>query len=789
MKNLWIQLLAVVVLVLSANALRAQVAADVSTGPVTAVKTASVATEEASVRERAERYIQAAPIRQPAQIDEYGQFNFNAYLTGLGATAGYVAIAGAYNENYDGSVEAWIYPTATTSSAPCIVGKGDATNVGFLFGESMSSSVLYMRFGNTPVINTGGTTIPLNQWTHVAATWTGGAGAYTVTFYVNGALSGSPVANAGTWNIAADSMTIGSIKAPFAGKDFYGYIDEVRYWADVRTQSEIATNRFVGVGDGANADAGGALTSSASYYFLNSSYNFNVGGSVMPDDIGGFDGVMRNGAYTVYSGFACQPMPYNFALMCPGGAGDYVSVPSNAQLIQNADGSVEAWIKLTSVGVLQPILQKGASFAATTLAFYVTAGNKVGINIGSHNYISNGPATFIPNKWYHVAATWSGGPNFTVRLYVDGVLDNQQTFNLAMPVNTDTLWIGRYYGTQRFTGYIDEVRMWGNELTQQQIVRNMFVSGRALLPNPNLVAIWNFDGNLKNYSAITGIDGSFNNGGANNLRMSAYTNEGITGTLYNGFDSHATVLNYGGSPNPFPLGFAVKAPGKKINDNATTRDTIAIGPGATLTAIEVFMAVRHTYCGDLNITLTAPNGQSRDLTSGNGGTGMDILTFFRDGATALTTPGFYSPWSRYAAPEVSMGTFGGTNTQGNWILTVQDAAAGDTGWLAGWGLRFNDATAVGGPLAGIPDRFELLQNYPNPFNPSTTIEFMIPKESNVNIGVYNILGQLVTTLVNERRKAGSYSVPFNARNFTSGTYFYRITAGSFVDTKKMLLLK
>ncbi|HCV43635.1 MAG TPA: hypothetical protein DGH68_09135, partial [Bacteroidetes bacterium] len=456
---------------------------------------------------------------------------------------------------------------------------------------------------------------------------------------------------------------------------------------------------------------------------------------------------------------------------------------------QTAEGSVEAWIKLSSVGVLQPILQKGSTFATTTLAFYVTAANKVGINIGGHNYISSGPATFIASKWYHVAATWSGGPNFTVRLYVDGILDQQQTFNLAMPTNTDTLWIGRYYSATRFTGLIDELRLWGSELTQQQIVRNMFASGRSLLPNTNLVGIWNFDGSLKNFSAITGIDGSFNNGGTNNCRLSAFANEANPGALSNSFEAYATVVNHGGSPNPFPLGFTVKAPGKKINDNTTFRDTIAVSSGVTLTAIEVFMAIRHTYCGDLNLTLTAPNGQARDLSSGNGSTGLDILTFFSDGSTALTTAGFFPPWTRYAAPEVAMGNFGGTTTQGNWILTVQDAAAGDTGWLAGWGLRFNNATGVGQTSADVPDKFELLQNYPNPFNPATTIEFAIPKEANVNIGVYNILGQLVTTLVNERKKAGSYAIQFNANSFTSGTYFYRITAGGYVETKKMLLLK
>jgi hypothetical protein len=90
---------------------------------------------------------------------------------------------------------------------------------------------------------------------------------------------------------------------------------------------------------------------------------------------------------------------------------------------------------------------------------------------------------------------------------------------------------------------------------------------------------------------------------------------------------------------------------------------------------------------------------------------------------------------------------------------------------------------------GIPKVFALMQNYPNPFNPTTTIQYALPKASNVEIKVYDLIGREVTTLVNEFRQAGTYSVEFNANNFASGVYFYRIKAGDFTDTKKMLLVK
>ena len=89
----------------------------------------------------------------------------------------------------------------------------------------------------------------------------------------------------------------------------------------------------------------------------------------------------------------------------------------------------------------------------------------------------------------------------------------------------------------------------------------------------------------------------------------------------------------------------------------------------------------------------------------------------------------------------------------------------------------------------IPDKFALEQNYPNPFNPSTTIRFSIPNEVQVNLSVYNILGEKVKDLKNEFMKPGYYEVKYDVTALASGVYFYRIKAGDFVSTKKMILLK
>jgi len=94
----------------------------------------------------------------------------------------------------------------------------------------------------------------------------------------------------------------------------------------------------------------------------------------------------------------------------------------------------------------------------------------------------------------------------------------------------------------------------------------------------------------------------------------------------------------------------------------------------------------------------------------------------------------------------------------------------------------------------LPTAFALSQNYPNPFNPVTEIGFSLPSASEVRLEVYNIAGQKVTTLVNSPMDAGEHQIQWDGKvdggeSVATGIYFYRLQAGDFVETKKMLLLK
>jgi len=153
------------------------------------------------------------------------------------------------------------------------------------------------------------------------------------------------------------------------------------------------------------------------------------------------------------------------------------------------------------------------------------------------------------------------------------------------------------------------------------------------------------------------------------------------------------------------------------------------------------------------------------------------------------------------------GTSGGGSVYGQFIRKAYglNIVAGQTAWI---GFRYYTNTAVdgfavylddvmiGSPNVGvtptnsnIPDKFNLEQNYPNPFNPTTNIKFSLPKATNVQLVIFNSMGQEVKSLVNEFKNAGSYSVDFNASSLASGTYFYKLITSDFVETKKMTLVK
>ncbi len=126
---------------------------------------------------------------------------------------------------------------------------------------------------------------------------------------------------------------------------------------------------------------------------------------------------------------------------------------------------------------------------------------------------------------------------------------------------------------------------------------------------------------------------------------------------------------------------------------------------------------------------------------------------------------------------------------GSWSAPLSDPYYG-TGSASGTWTSTRPTTDVSnGQFGSLPLALQLLQNYPNPFNPSTTITYELPASSDVRLSVYDMLGREVSVLVNGMSEAGVHEVKFDGSNLASGVYLYRLNAGDFVQTRRLLLLR
>jgi hypothetical protein len=189
--------------------------------------------------------------------------------------------------------------------------------------------------------------------------------------------------------------------------------------------------------------------------------------------------------------------------------------------------------------------------------------------------------------------------------------------------------------------------------------------------------------------------------------------------------------------------------------------------------------------GELNIYYT-------DIQGGWSGDGnIDAYPVFADSVNY-----YLSDISPCIDAGFSNNLFNDIENGGNPVWPAMGSARNDMGAFGG-PYVYNQAELVGiYPLLDSPElvrkiplNFQIFQNYPNPFNPNTTISYQLSKTSEVELSIYNLLGQKVAMLVNKKQAAGTYNVEWNALVFASGIYYYKIQAGAFKQIKKMILIQ
>ncbi|MCX6159525.1 MAG: T9SS type A sorting domain-containing protein [Ignavibacteriota bacterium] len=205
----------------------------------------------------------------------------------------------------------------------------------------------------------------------------------------------------------------------------------------------------------------------------------------------------------------------------------------------------------------------------------------------------------------------------------------------------------------------------------------------------------------------------------------------------------------------------------------TVTGPATLAPGATGTYTFSVSRSSGTFStGGIDIAVS-----SGTLALASGSTGLKILTselVHSAKFTGATTKTF-----TVTAPATP-----GTIT----IYCTGAAGTNPPNWNNGANFTVNVATGIS-QIEEVAHSYSLSQNFPNPFNPTTNISFSLPKAGFVNISVYDITGKLVQELVNSNQPAGKFNVTWDANNFASGVYFYKIKSGDFTEMKKMSLIK
>jgi len=236
---------------------------------------------------------------------------------------------------------------------------------------------------------------------------------------------------------------------------------------------------------------------------------------------------------------------------------------------------------------------------------------------------------------------------------------------------------------------------------------------------------------------------------------------------------------------------------KSISDLQYTYDTISI-PSLQLPPLSqvknVYINIDsliHTAIGDLHVMLVH-NGVTDTLLYQRGGTFDNMIgTKFADSCAVSICGSGIPPYTGYYKPCWLLSQFNNISAAGPWILKIFDRRSPDTGVLKAWSLSVVYETPIGLSQVSteIPERFSLSQNYPNPFNPVTKIRFSIPSAADVKLQIFDILGKEVKVLVNDAFTPGVHEADFDASTLPSGVYFYKLTSGSFSESKKMVLIK
>lgn len=663
------------------------------------------------------------------------------------------------NANY--TLEAWVYPTSLADYRT-IFGNDFASS--FWLGVTPTGHVRFYPTGGAGQYFDGAAVVPLNRWTHVAATYQTGVGS---RIYVNGSLDVANGTMIGAPGTNATDLRLGADRAGTSLAYLWvGYLDEMRLWSEARSAAQIAANYRIGQGK-PNAFTGGQydhLEAAWASQQLVSTYVRDDGLELLIEDrnyayyVGGDAGTMTN--------FGSGPPVADNTALSLTGDDSYASMPTPDGF---ADGlTIDGWIAPTRTGFFQTIV--GRDFRTSFwlglsidnhLRFYPSGG-------GGQYFESN--RTVPLNQWTHVAATYRPGDAI---LYINGKPDAQTTaFTAPVGENGRDVWAGADNelgvpgNPYPYQGYLDDVRVSRGVWAPQDVRRRMF-QGEEYAPFP---ASYTDDQGVaretRYMSFGQGEWGHYSVVGPHALlvRSGAPLASAAMGMYGQNLQNYHLYL---------PEGFGGALPENEINSLIGT--DLFVPEPLTLSSAKVFVYAQSNDLANTRVRVRSAFGTWVELVSLGAATGMDLHTVFADGLGTTLASGS-APYYTTVQPSQPMTAWSGQLTNGSWRLEIYNQATNGRVGLWGWGLQLN-GTPVDAPAPGAA-ALSLANPGANPVRGWGQLVFTLPEAADVSLDVTDVQGRVRRELVHdEPRTAGRYAQAWNAEGLEPGVYFVRLRAG------------
>lgn len=645
------------------------------------------------------------------------------------------------------TIEAWVYPTSY-ANYPTIVGN-DYTQ-SFWLGLNLSGGIRFYPRGGT--YEDIATTVPLDTWSHVAATYDA-VGGWAI--YVNGIAIDAAATITGAVGLNPNDLFIGADREFGAPSYFWrGYLDEVRIWSEARTLTEIQENMFI--------DVGRPAFQSPAYAEIQAVWDMQAPAvSVVFDRASGFGKLQQNASFQngATTDPFVPPVSPNTAVEFDGTNG-YAVMPMTDGF---GDGiTVEAWVAPRSYLTFPTIAGRdfvtgwwfGFSQSGKLRFYHNGASSFLG---GVSNFV-DGNATVPLDQWSHVAVTYRNG--FLV-FYINGEVDKTST-QLTGPVGENGLDV--FVGADNnggtpdfpFNGYMDEVRVTRGVKTAVQLRDQMF-GGFTTFVNPITIPTElgpadmhrvDFDG--FQFNEIFGTNSRLVKSGAPMGAVGWATSSEFVGRYHYSVDG------------------GLHLPDGDVASMIVSQ--IDVPEDVMISDVDVFVSAPTTALYDVIIDLESPSATNVALTNIFSATGgRDIHTVFDD-SSPNTFGTSFPPFIHGVQPAEPLSNFNGESTLGTWELTLT-AGGGFTHLdLWAWGIQFNNLT-VDAADTPLPTRADLQLAGAHPVRGTGGFTLEVGSASSVDLSLVDVMGRHARTLYSGSHPQGTSRIQWSTRSLSPGVYF------------------